>query len=237
MLDRTKLPRHIGIIMDGNRRFARRLMKTPWKGHELGKKKVEEVLDWCFEYDIHILTLYAFSMENFSRPKDEFEFLMKLFEEAFLDVGKDERVHKNKVKINVFGRVDLLPAPVQKAINKAIEATKDYSNYILNFAVAYGGRHEIADAARKISEKVAAGEITPNDVDLEMIDKNLYSAGIPDPDLIIRTSGEFRTSGFLPWQAAYSELYFTKKFWPEFSKEDFVAALEDYQKRRRRFGA
>lgn len=228
--------KHLGIIMDGNRRFAKRLMNNPWKGHEWGARKVENVIEWCIEMKIREVTLWSFSIENMKRPKDEFDFLMNLFEKEFEGVTSNEKVHKNKVRINVIGRTDLLPERVQSAIKKAIDSTKDYRNYTVNFAIAYGGRQEILDATRKIAEAVK-----DNKMDLSAIDENsyrkfLYTNGTPDPDMIIRTSGEKRTSGFLIWQSAYSELYFSDKLWPEFEKEDLMAAVNDFKFRKRRFG-
>ncbi|MEA3342813.1 MAG: polyprenyl diphosphate synthase [archaeon] len=229
--------KHLGIIMDGNRRFAKRLMKNPLQGHLWGAKKVEKVLDWCLELKIPHITLWSFSIENMNRPKKEFDYLMDLFEKEFLEVVNKEKIHKNKVRVNVIGRIDLLPERVQNAIKKAQDATKYYHNYTMNFAIAYGGREEILSATKK-----AAMAVRNNELDIEQLNektyrKYLYTNGTPDPDLVIRTSGEQRTSGFLIWQTAYSELYFCKKLWPEFEKEDLIEAVNDYKLRKRRFGA
>lgn len=229
-------PKHIGIIMDGNRRFAKRLMKTPWKGHEWGARKVESVLEWCFELDIRMLTLYSFSIENMNRPKQEFDLLMDLFEKEFSSAADNPKIHENKVRINVIGRTEMLPEKVQKAIRKAVEATKNYKDYVVNFAVAYGGRQEIVDATKKIAEDVRDGKLSPEQVDEHAFSEHLYLPDMPDPELIIRTSGERRTSGFLPWQSTYSELYFCDKLWPDFEKEDLVKAIDDFNARQRRFG-
>ena len=228
--------KHLGIIMDGNRRFAKRLMKNPWKGHEWGARKVEKVLEWCIDMKIREVTLWSFSMENLKRPKDEFDFLMDLFEKEFEGVAENDKIHKNRLKINVIGRIDLLPERVQNAIRKAIDSTKDYDDYIVNFAIAYGGRQEILDATKKIAEAVKDNKMDISAIDENTYRKFLYTNGTPDPDMIIRTSGEKRTSGFLIWQSAYSELYFSDKLWPEFEKEDLMEAVNDYKFRKRRFG-
>lgn len=231
-----KGPQHVGIILDGNRRFAKRLMKPSWKGHEWGAKKVENLLDWCLDLNIKTVTLYAFSIENLNRPKMEFNMLMKLFEKNFNRVAKHPRIHENKVRIKVIGRPDLLPEKVQKAIKNAEESTKDYSNMSIIFAIAYGGRQEILDATRKIAIAVKNNKLDASKITADVFKHNLYTNGIADPDLIIRTSGEHRTSGFLLWQGAYSEYYFCSKPWPEFEREDLEAAINDYNKRQRRFG-
>lgn len=228
--------KHLGIIMDGNRRFAKRLMKNPWQGHAWGAKKVEKVLDWCLELKIPQVTLWSFSIENMNRPKIEFNYLMDIFEKEFLEVVNKEKIHKNKVRINVIGRTDLLPRRVQDAIRKAEDATKDYSDYTINFAIAYGGREEILNATKKIAAAVRDNNLKIEQIDERTYRKFLYTNGTPDPDLVIRTSGEQRTSGFLIWQTAYSELYFCKKLWPEFEKEDMIKAIDSYKLRKRRFG-
>ncbi len=230
---------HIGIIMDGNRRFAKRLMLEPWKGHEWGSKKFEEVLDWCMELGIKHVTLYALSLENLSgRPREELDFLFKLMKDVAKGVVEDKnhKVRKNKVRVSVIGRTELLPQDLQDLIRKTSELTKNYSDFFLNFCVAYGGRQEIAEAFKKIMKKIAKNEITADDINDDVIRDNLYTSGVPDPDLIIRTGGEKRLSNFLLFQSAYSELYFTDKTWPEFGKEDFLDAIKDFQDRQRRFG-
>ncbi len=229
--------KHLGIIMDGNRRFAKRLMKNPLQGHLWGAKKVEKVLDWCLELKIPHITLWSFSIENMNRPKKEFDYLMDIFEKEFLEVVNKEKIHKNKVRVNVIGRIDLLPERVQNAIKKAQDATKHYHNYTMNFAIAYGGREEILSATKKAVMAVQNNELDIEQLNEKTYRKYLYTNGTPDPDLVIRTSGEQRTSGFLIWQTAYSELYFCKKLWPEFEKEDLIEAVNDYKLRKRRFGA
>lgn len=228
---------HIGVILDGNRRFAKRLMKQPWKGHEWGSEKIKDFLNWCKEANIRTVTIYSFSVQNFSRPKVEFEFIMKLFEKEFLEMAnnKEHPAHRNKVRVKAVGRIWMLPEFVQKAIKKAEKATEKYNNYYLNIAIAYGGQEEIVDATAKIARKVKNGEIDPDEIDTNVIEKMLY-VGQPYPDIIIRTGGEKRLSNFLLWQSAYSELFFIDKLWPEIKKEDFFRVLQEFALRERRFG-
>ncbi|PIN68689.1 di-trans,poly-cis-decaprenylcistransferase [Candidatus Woesearchaeota archaeon CG11_big_fil_rev_8_21_14_0_20_43_8] len=226
---------HLGVILDGNRRFAKRLLLEPWNGHQYGAKKVKELMRWASELGIKQLTLFCFSVENFSRPKKEYEFLMKIFRDEFADLKKDgSEVHKNKVKVNFIGRTHLFPQDVQDMMDELMESTKKYNDYQINFAMAYGGRAEIVDAVRKLSSDIKTGSVKPEDIDEDMFKSYLYLED--DPQLIIRTSGEMRLSGFLLWQSAYSEFYFCKKFWPEFSREDLIDALQSYSNRKRRFG-
>jgi tritrans,polycis-undecaprenyl-diphosphate synthase [geranylgeranyl-diphosphate specific] len=231
-----KMPQHIGIIMDGNRRLAERFGILPWKGHRMGAEKVEEVLDWCLELGIKNTTTYAFSTENFNRPEEEVEHLFDLFVEYFNKIADDEKIHRNKTRIKAIGRIERFPKRVRDAIKNAEEKTKDYDNMVLNFAVAYGGRQEVLDAVKKIALDVSMKKLDINSIDEDIISKNLYTNGLPDPDLIIRTSGEERISGFLLWQSAYSEFYFCESFWPGFRKIDFLRAIRTFQQRKRRFG-
>jgi len=229
-----EVPKHIGIIMDGNRRFSKRLMMKPWKGHEWGAKKIEKLLDWSQEYKVKELTLYAFSVQNFNRPKDEFDFLMDIFRENFDKLKDDERLMKNKIRVNVIGRLYMFPSDIHERMKYIMEKTKDNDKYIINFAMAYGGREEVIDAAKKIAQQVKTGTLDIDDINEKTFQKNLY---MPDePDLIIRTGAVHRTSNFLAFQSAYSEYFFVDKMWPDFEKEDFVLAIEDYKKRHRRFG-
>ncbi len=230
----SRVPKHIGIIMDGNRRFSRRLMLKPWKGHEWGAKKVENILDWCREYDIRELTLYTFSIENFNRPKKEFDYLMNLFMKHFEELENDKRIYDNKIRINFIGRYKMFPKGLVQKIESIMEKTKNHDQYVVNFAMAYGGRSEVIDAVKKIAEGVRKGEIDVDAINEEVFEKNLYTND--EPDLIIRTGGDKRTSNFMIWQSAYSEWLFIDKLWPEFEKEDFVKAIVDYSKRERRFG-
>jgi len=230
------LPTHVAVIMDGNRRFARELKMSANEGHEMGKRKLEEFLDWCFDIGIKIVTVYAFSTENFSRDSDEINFLMNLYAKSFDNLIKDERVIKNKIRIRLIGKVDLLPQYVRDAARRAEEFTKNYDNFLLNVAIAYGGREEIIDSIRKIANDIKNGNLKPEDVSDDIMRKYLYTGEIQDPDLIIRTSGEERISNFLLWQSAYSELYFMDVYWPEMTKLDLLKAIRDYQSRNRRFG-
>lgn len=238
VLDKKNIPTHVALIMDGNRRFAKRLLQQPWKGHEWGAKKVNELLKWTKQYGIKYMTLYALSLENlFKRPKGELNFLFNLFESEFKKIlKKSHEAHKNKLRVKVIGRIYLLPRRLQKAIKAAEESTKKYKNYFLNIAIAYGGQQEITDAVVAIAKKVSKGIIKPEKINEELIRHSLYTDSTPNPDLIIRTGGEHRISNFLLWQSAYTELYFCEKMWPEFSKQDFEAAIADFQERQRRFG-
>ncbi len=230
------LPEHIGIIMDGNRRLAERLGIKPWEGHRMGARKIEEVLDWCYDLGIETVTAYAFSTENFQRPKEERERLFDLFEEYFYRVGDMEKIHKRGVRVKAIGRVEWMPERVRRAIQYAEDRTGDYDSFYLNLAVAYGGRQEVLDAVKKIALDVREGRLDINQIDETTISENLYTNGHKDPDLILRTSGEERISGFLLWQSAYSELYFCESFWPGFRKIDLLRAIRTYQQRKRRFG-
>ncbi len=226
----SKKLKHLAIIMDGNRRWAKKNNLKSHEGHQAGRENVEKVVKWCKEADIKILTLYAFSAENWQRPKMEVDFLMQAFCQAFKKEIKD--LHKENIKINVFGRLSELSSELQKAIKKATELTKNNKAGVLNLCINYSGRLEIVDALNQIIEKKKSkSAISEKD-----IEKYLYSQDIADPDLIIRTSGEKRLSGFLLWQATYSELLFIDKYWPEFSKADFTKAVDCFYNRKRRFG-
>ncbi|WP_297461707.1 polyprenyl diphosphate synthase [Thermococcus sp.] len=231
-----KLPNHVAIIMDGNRRWARKIEKPPWYGHLFGSQKLEEIMEWCRELGIRTLTVYAFSTENFRRTPDEVRALMDLFERKFKELVEDERVHRYGIRVNVLGRKELLPENVRKAAEDAERATRKYSNYFLNIALAYGGRSEIADAVKDIVRDVQEGRISIEDIDEEMIKRYLYYPNMPDPDIVIRTGGEERISNFLLYQIAYSELFFVDVYFPEFRKIDFLRIIREYQKRQRRFG-
>ncbi len=234
----AKNPLHIGIILDGNRRFAKRLMARPWKGHEWGAEKVKELLRWCKGTGVKYLTLYSLSEENIkSRPKEELDFLFKMFESEFRAItDKSHDAHKNKVRVKAMGRTSLLPKTLQSAIKAAEEITKNYSNYFLNIAIAYGGQQEITDAVIGIAKKIAGGILKPEQINEDLIKHSLYTNSAPYPDMIIRTGGEKRLSNFLCWQSAYSELFFVDKMWPEFTREDFLSAIEEFKSRQRRFG-
>jgi len=231
-------PEHIAIILDGNRRWASGKALNPWFGHEKGAEKVEQLLDWCLRLGVESITLYAFSTENFRRPRNEVEEIMRIAGEKFQKILTDERIRKNKVRVKVIGRVSLLPKALQRLITNVEKATQDYDEHFLNIALAYGGREEIVDAARKIAEKVHEGELSPEKIDEQVFESFLYTSHMSkqDPDLIIRTSGEERLSGFLLWQSAYSELCFLDIYWPDFRLIDLLRVARTFQKRKRRFG-
>jgi len=232
-------PEHIAIILDGNRRWAMEKDLAPWYGHKEGAEKVGQLLEWCLKLNVKSITVYAFSTENFRRPRKEVEEIMRIASEGLQKIITDERIHKNKVRVKVIGRTNLLPENLQKIVAEVEKATRDYDKYFLNIALAYGGRAEIVDAARKIAEKIQKKELTPEDVNEELFEQYLYTSHLPkqDPDLIIRTSGEERLSGFLLWQSAYSELCFLDVYWPDFRLIDLLRAVRTFQKRKRRFGA
>jgi len=230
------VPTHVAVIMDGNRRFARQLGLEKESGHTKGKEKLEEMLDWCTEIDIKILTVYAFSTENFKRDSKEVQHLMNLFNKEFKRAADDDRIHENEIRINAIGNIKKLPREVKESIRYAEEKTKDYDNYFFNIAVGYGGREEIVQGIRKIAEDVKEGKLKVEDIDEKVFADRLYTSNFPDPDLILRTSGEERISNFLLWQSAYSELYFTDVYWPGFRKIDFLRAIRSYQNRHRRKG-
>ena len=231
------MPKHIAVMMDGNRRYARvQGNMSPIEGHKHGRNTLEEFLEWCVDLKIEIVTVYAFSSKNFNRPHNEVEGLMNLFKENFEGMVSNNKIHKNEVCVKAVGQLDLLPDDVREAINIAEASTASYKRMILNIAIGYDGRLEIIDAIKKISRNVKDGKLDPEDINEEIVNENLYTAGIDDPNLIIRTSGEERFSGFLLWQASYSELYFCDSYWPAFRKVDFLRALRSYQQRERRFG-
>ena len=222
--------------MDGNRRFARELGLEPSVGHLRGKDKLEEMMDWCLEVGVTILTVFAFSTENLKRQSEEVDRLMDLFAENFRKAGDDKRAHKYGIRVKAIGQRTLLPQHVQDAIAYAEERTKNYKNYLYNIAVAYGSREEILAAIRNIAEDVKNGKIESKDIDDKVFSSYLYTADLPDPDLVLRTSGEERVSNFLLWQLAYSELYLADIYGPGFRKVDFLRAIRSYQKRQRRYG-
>jgi len=234
-------PQHIGIIMDGNRRFARRYaLLDILDGHARGADKLEEVLNWCEEAGVRIVTVWIFSLDNFNRSAREVDGLMRLFEKKFLELVQHPRIHKNEIRVRTLGQTDKLPASVQEAIREAERATGHYTRRILNVGVAYGGREEIVEAFRGYLNDRAAQGLSPAQVAAELtpesIQPYLYTSHVPDPDLIIRTSGEVRLSGFLLWQSAHSEFYFSEANWPAFREIDFLRALRDYHRRQRRYG-
>lgn len=229
-------PHHIGVILDGNRRYARKKGMDATEGHAFGADKVEQLLKWSWKLGIKIVTIYAFSTENFNRTPDEVKRLMELLVESLLKLKNEPLIKNNQVKVKVIGRRDQFSEKINNLIDEVETATKDYENFILNIAIGYGGRAEIVDAVKKIISKIENKDLSINDINEKTISENLYTEGLPDPDLIIRTSGEERLSGFLLWQSAYSELYFTEIYWPAFRKIDLWRAIRIYQQRERRYG-
>jgi undecaprenyl diphosphate synthase len=227
-IDPTRLPQHVAIIMDGNGRWARERHLPRVFGHRVGISSVKAAVKMCLELGIKYLTLYAFSTENWARPESEIKALFRLLEE-FLHKER-KKLMKEGIKLNVIGRWRELPDKVVKSISSVLEETKNNEKLVLNIALNYGGRQEIIDAVNK---GIKNGE---KDFSIETLQKYLYTNGMPEPDLLIRTSGEYRISNFLLWQIAYTELYFTEIYWPEFREEEFLKAIIDYQKRERRFG-
>ncbi len=233
------IPRHVGVIPDGNRRCARRLMKQPSMGHEWGAEKLRKVLDWCSDLGIEMVTFYSLSLENIDRrPKGELDFLFELARKEISDLvgNPDGLVHKSKIKLTFFGDMKRLPEGLRRDIARATDATKSYSGFTLNIAIAYGSRQELVNASKMIGFQIAQGRLSPEQVNEAVLRQNLQTNGNPDPDLIIRTGGEQRTSNFLLFQAAYSELKFTDTFWPDITREEFGSIIDEYSKRQRRFG-
>jgi len=236
-----RLPRHIGVIMDGNRRFARETgLGNASAGHERGAEKLREVLSWCYEFGIPVVTVWSFSLDNLSRDTSEVEMLLSLFERETLRLAGHQDVHTNQVRVRYLGKLELLPESLQAAIERAEGATASYQRFQLNIAMAYGGREEIHDAFRRyLGEELKAGKSLAEvlaSYDEKSIEPHLYTSGLPEPDLILRTSGEVRLSGFLLWQSAYSEFYFCDTYWPAFRRIDLLRALRSYHQRQRRFG-
>ncbi|MDP6361965.1 MAG: polyprenyl diphosphate synthase [Candidatus Poseidoniaceae archaeon] len=228
--------KHLAIIMDGNRRFAWKSNVATGIGHRIGKEKLEKVLDWVLDINIPWLTVYALSTENLNRPQEELDVLFKLYVEGLHDIADDPRIHDNKVRVQIIGRRELLPKSVNDAIDYAESKTQDYDQFVFTVCLAYGSREEMIDAIRSIAKEHADGELPLESIDEQAVSDRLYTGDMPDPDLVIRTSGEERISNFLLWQMAYSELYFTDVFWPSFQKKDLLKAVRTFQDRRRRFG-
>ena len=233
-LDTTKLPAHVAIIMDGNGRWAKKRLLNRINGHEKGSDAVRTVVRTCRKIGVSYLTLYAFSTENWQRPKSEVEALMTLLKN-FLRSEQKEMV-ENDIRLRVIGQVDRLPGKVQEALHQTMSATKDNTAMTLILALSYGGRAEIIRMVQEVAKQVMAGQIDPNSVTAELIADHLYTRDVPDPDLLIRTSGEMRISNFLLWQIAYTEIFVTPTLWPDFSRDELLQILKDYQDRDRRFG-
>ena len=232
------MPNHIAIILDGNRRWAKRNLIMKLEGHFKGADAVEKLLDWCEELNIKIITLYVLSSENLDRQDDELDYLYDLINTRLHKLYNDPRIHKNKMKVKAIGSVELLPDFLRDILNKLEETTKDYDNHYLNIAIAYGGQNELVDAIKKIGNRIKDGSLDVNKIDKDVIESSLYTSHLPQssPDMILRTSGEKRLSGFLLWQSAYSELVFMDIYWPEFRKIDLMRAIRTFQKRVRRIG-
>jgi len=222
-----KQVKHLAIILDGNRRFAKRLLLEPWRGHELGAEKIEKLFDWCAELEIKQVSLYCFSMENFDRPEKEKNFLMNLFKKEFRKYLGSEKIRENGIRIKFIGERQMFDEELQELMGKIEEETGENNKFLFNFCMAYGGRQEIVQACRNIVEN-------KEEVSEENLRKNLWLED--EPELIIRTGGEIRTSNFLMFQSAYSEWIFLDKTWPEFDKSDLISCLEEFRNRERRFG-
>ncbi|MDX3386514.1 isoprenyl transferase [Streptomyces niveiscabiei] len=234
-LDHTQVPKHIGVIMDGNRRWAKAAGSTTVHGHRAGADNMSEFLGWCAETDVKVVTFWLLSTDNFDRPKDELIPLLGIIEDVVRTLAADGRW-----RVHHVGTKDLLPDQMQLTLKEAEQATEDVDGILVNVAIGYGGRQEIADAVRSMLQDAQDRGVTMDElagsVDIDMIGRHLYTSDQPDPDLVIRTSGEQRLSGFMLWQTAHSEYYFCDVFWPAFRKVDFLRALRDYAARHRRFG-
>ncbi|EFL02362.1 di-trans,poly-cis-decaprenylcistransferase [Streptomyces sp. SPB78] len=234
-LDHAQVPKHIGLILDGNRRWARASGGTTAQGHRAGAEKIEEFLGWCAETDVEVVTLWMLSTDNFDRPESELVPLLGIIEDSVRALAADGRW-----RVHHVGALDILPDNTRTTLKEAEAATSDNTGILVNVAVGYGGRQEIADAVRSLlhdaARKGTSFEELAEAVDIDLISEHLYTRGQPDPDLVIRTSGEQRLSGFMLWQSAHSEYYFCEVFWPAFRKVDFLRAMRDYAARHRRYG-
>lgn len=233
-IDATNIPAHVAIIMDGNGRWAKRRGMPRIFGHKAGVETLRSIVRMASEIGVKVLTAYAFSTENWKRPADEVNFLMGLLSE-YLD-SEIEELDQNKVKLRFIGNTDELATSLQEKIKHAVKRTENNPGLVLNLAVNYGGRSEIVRAVRLIAEQVALGKLDEREISEDAIERHLYTAGLPDPDLLIRPSGDYRISNYLLWQLAYTEFWFTPIHWPDFKPEHFLEAIRDYQQRERRFG-
>ena len=233
--DKNSMPKHIAIIMDGNRRWARKQGKNASYGHKEGAKTLEKIVRYANKIGLKYITVYAFSTENWKRAEEEVSALMMLLQNYLDDYSK--RADTENIRVKILGDITALSSGMQKSILRCMERTKDNTGVTFNIALNYGGRDEIVKAVKKIAEDVKEGKIDVNTINEEIISNNLYTAGMPDPDLLIRTSGELRLSNFLPWQVVYSEFLFVDKNWPDFTEEDLDNEIIEYQKRTRKFGA
>ena len=235
MINKESLPKHIAIIMDGNRRWAKAKGKQPGAGHKQGAKTLEKIVRYANKIGLQYLTVYAFSTENWKRAEDEVNGLMLLLQTYLDDYSK--RADTENIKVKILGDITALSKKMQKSINTCMERTKNNTGVTFNIAINYGGREEIIHAVKNISKEVKENRIDIDDITEALISDNLYTNGQPDPDLLIRTSGEIRTSNFLPWQLVYTEFLFIDKNWPDFEEADLDKAIEEYNKRTRKFGA
>lgn len=233
--NKENMPAHIAIIMDGNRRWAKKQGKSASYGHKEGAKTLENIVRYANKIGLQYITVYAFSTENWKRAEEEVKALMMLLQSYLDDYSK--RADTENIRVKILGDISALSEGMQKSIKKCMERTKDNTGVTFNIALNYGGRDEILKAVKQIARKVKENKIEPEDITEEMISENLYTKDEPDPDLVIRTSGELRLSNFLPWQSVYSELLFIDKNWPDFKEEDLDNAIIEYQKRTRKFGA
>ena len=229
-----KRPRHVAIIMDGNGRWAQRQELPRIRGHQQGAKTVRVITEECARIGIEQLTLYCLSSENWKRPEDELEFLMFLLSQYMIE--ERETMMENNIKLQIIGRRERIPEDVQREMDKSLEMTASNTGTCLCLAINYGGRAELVDATRQIAKKVAAGEFQAEDISEKMVAEHLYTAGMSDPDLLIRTAGEMRISNYLLWQISYAEMWVTEKMWPEFSVADFHDSIVNFSNRNRRFG-
>lgn len=233
-LDVSKLPGHVAIIMDGNGRWAEKRLMNRIKGHQAGAETVRRIVRTCREIGIPLLTLYAFSTENWQRPEIEVVTLMSLLKK-FLDSERNEMI-ENNIRLNAIGQLESLPEDVRISLKRTIDLTGKNEGMILNLALSYGGRAEIVNMVKAIAGKARDGKMNPDSITPEIVADHLYTRGMPDPDLLIRTSGEMRISNFLLWQIAYTEIFITDTLWPDFGKDEFIKILIDFQRRERRFG-
>jgi len=234
-IDPKKLPKHVAVIMDGNGRWAKKRAMNRIRGHEEGAESVRAIVRTSREIGISWLTLYAFSEENWKRPEYEIKALMKMLK-RFLKNELAEMM-ENGIRFKNIGRIKKLPDDVQEAVHKTIKETSANRDMVLTLALSYGGRQEIFDVIQKIAKNIQSGDMNLEDISEKFISDSLYTRGMPDPDLLIRTSGEYRVSNFMLWQIAYTEIYITPTLWPDFRKEEYLLAIEEFQKRERRFGA
>ncbi|MBI5332075.1 MAG: di-trans,poly-cis-decaprenylcistransferase [Candidatus Aenigmarchaeota archaeon] len=230
---------HLALILDGNRRFAKHIMKNPWEGHRIGLDKARQAIEWTCNHGIKYITAYVLSYENLkTRPALELNYIFKYLEDE-LDCVLEDKTHivnRNNIKVNFIGRTDELPIMLREKLGKVAEHTKNNSEFVLNIALAYGGQQEVVDAVKHITEKAMKGILSPAQLNEDVIKEHLYTNGQPFPDLIIRTGGEKRLSNFLPFQSVYSELMFFDKHWPEMEESDFLEAFKEFENRKRRFG-